>query len=413
MKDLPNKSTMKIAYITVQFPTPSETFASNDVNALKRMGHIVDIYSLRPKHKKYEQLVIDRRLKDLKIVCCGIKAYFAGVISSMFHPMVLINTIVWLLQKNRPKMIGTIKCLFFLPASMFIVGEITSNKYDVMHLFWGHYPSIVGYIINERRVKVKTTMFLGAYDLRMALGISFDLVKKVDMVFTHTNVNVNTIKEKSNCEENKISVIYRGVDTEFIKMVSTGCFEDILSQKKLKIACVSRLMKVKGVQYIIDAMDLIVKKYPEVQLIIAGDGNYRSELEKKVQKLILEKHVKLIGHVSHRKVIELLEEAAILVHLTEYQADRLPNVIKEAMCCGTIPITSFTPGINELIDENINGYILKKFEKECVFDKIDKILNDNKLRIKFAKDGRRKILKEFNADHSMWLYESNWKKLFI
>lgn len=41
----------KIAYITMQFPVPSETFASNDIDALSKCGFIVDIYDLKANHK--------------------------------------------------------------------------------------------------------------------------------------------------------------------------------------------------------------------------------------------------------------------------------------------------------------------------------------------------------------------------
>ena len=46
---------MKISYITMQFPVPSETFASNDVKTLKSLGIDIDVYTLKNKDKNYNK----------------------------------------------------------------------------------------------------------------------------------------------------------------------------------------------------------------------------------------------------------------------------------------------------------------------------------------------------------------------
>tara|TARA_B100000886_G_C20405666_1_gene484639 strand:- start:960 stop:1139 length:180 start_codon:yes stop_codon:yes gene_type:complete len=50
---------MKIEYITMSFPVPTQTFTSFDIKAMKDKGNKVSVYSLGPKHKKYKNYVIN------------------------------------------------------------------------------------------------------------------------------------------------------------------------------------------------------------------------------------------------------------------------------------------------------------------------------------------------------------------
>ena len=57
---------LKVAYITMQFPVPSETFATNDVRALRSLGIHIDIYGLRSIHPEALKLLKERDLANLK-----------------------------------------------------------------------------------------------------------------------------------------------------------------------------------------------------------------------------------------------------------------------------------------------------------------------------------------------------------
>src|SRR4051812_17481142 len=58
---------MRIAYILMQFPAPSETFASLDVRTLKEFGHHVEVFTLRAPHPEFQKLMLERGLKGIPV----------------------------------------------------------------------------------------------------------------------------------------------------------------------------------------------------------------------------------------------------------------------------------------------------------------------------------------------------------
>ncbi|MFO8053846.1 MAG: hypothetical protein R6U19_01605, partial [Bacteroidales bacterium] len=58
---------MRISTITMQFPSPSETFAATDISALVRAGADVTVFAMRPKHKKDAKMKEERGLQDIPV----------------------------------------------------------------------------------------------------------------------------------------------------------------------------------------------------------------------------------------------------------------------------------------------------------------------------------------------------------
>ena len=52
-----------------------------------------------------------------------------------------------------------------IPMSFYMFEKLKKEKPDIVHLFWGHYPSLVGYLVKKNMPDTKLSQFLGAYDL--------------------------------------------------------------------------------------------------------------------------------------------------------------------------------------------------------------------------------------------------------
>jgi hypothetical protein len=63
----------------MQFPVPSETFASNDVKTLKSLGIDIDVYTLKNKDKNYNNLIESRGLEKIKIISGDLSKNILGV----------------------------------------------------------------------------------------------------------------------------------------------------------------------------------------------------------------------------------------------------------------------------------------------------------------------------------------------
>ena len=156
---------MKISYITMQFPVPSETFASNDVKTLKSLGIDIDVYTLKNKDKNYNNLIKSRGLEKIKIISGDLSKNILGIFFIFKNIFLFFSLLIWLIKNdfNKPKHL--IKMIALIPMSFYIFEKLKKEKPDIVHLFWGHYPSLVWYFVKEKISATKLSILLGAYGL--------------------------------------------------------------------------------------------------------------------------------------------------------------------------------------------------------------------------------------------------------
>lgn len=196
---------------------------------------------------------------------------------------------------------------------------------------------------------------------------------------------------RANNHKGKIVVISNGIDTNKFKY-------KLHSKPLFKMLYVGRLGHEKKVDIVIDAFNIIQKKYPKVVLTIVGDGPVSKELKLLVKNLKLTKKVKFTGRLDRNKIIKHYQNADIFITASEMEVQ--PLTILEAMSCG-LPIVGVNKaGVGGIIQNNINGYLTKSASAKEISEKVNDILNNNTLRIKMSKNSR-KIAQENSLDESI------------
>lgn len=392
---------MNISYIMMQFPAQSETFASNDIKTLRNLGINVTVYSLKSRDKDYDMLIKSRSLETIKCVSSDLNKNILGFIY-LFKNIFLFNSLlIWLIKNDFDKPKHLIKMFALIPISFYIFEKQKQEKPDIVHLFWGHYPSLVGYLIKKKMPFTKLSMFLGAYDLEYELGISSDLSKTIDYIFTHTKVNLQHM-ENLGISLSKVHVVYRGTTVkQFLQLI-----EKIDKKNNIWLS-VGRLLPSKGFDKVIDLFSHYKEKNLNTKLIIIGDGAYKANLKEQVKKLKLENSVDFIGHVNHDEVLKQMAKTDIFFLLSSKMGERLPNVIKEAMLAKCICITSKTPGIEELIENKKDGFIFEEKDYKKIISTLNTLDSDQKELIRC--NARKKICDSFDVEVSMKKYTNIWK----
>jgi len=139
-------------------------------------------------------------------------------------------------------------------------------------------------------------------------------------------------------------------------------------------------------------------KYFNSKLYIAGDGEELENLIKLVDKLLINDKVEFLGHIPQNELFEYMKNVHFFLLMSRYHAERLPNVIKEAMLRKCICITTPTIGINHnndgyIFDDNESAYnILINLQKSQ--DRIEKLSNNT----------QQKIINNFNVKKTMLRY---------
>jgi len=392
---------MNIIYLTMQFPVPSETFASLDVESLGDQGHHVAVYGMRPKHKQFEKMIKERRHENITIKHFSMISVVTFLLFIARHPKMSFSLMKWIILSNSKKPKHLFKSLLLFPSSISIFKNLLKIKPDVVHLFWGHYPSMVGYLVNKYMPKTVLSMFLGAHDLVTGYPGSSDLSFDCDVIFTHSRSNLPMIS-KMGIDASKVNVIVRGTKLDFPVESTLNKF-DYLHEPRFLTA--SRLIKEKGVDYVIEAFKNILSEFPGAILYVAGDGPYRSNLVELVKFSKLQENVIFLGHISQIDLVEYMAKVHFFLLLSRYPSERLPNVVKEAMFQKCVVLTTNTSGIDELIQDGNDGFIVEQSKvlariQECVLDPIKS--KD------IAEQAYLKIINKFDVNVSMKTYLTIW-----
>lgn len=155
---------------------------------------------------------------------------------------------------------------------------------------------------------------------------------------------------------------------------------------------VARVMKEKGIDQYLDAAKYIRNKYPETRFHVCGfcEEDYKDTLKK------LNDEGTIIYHGAVDNMIEIYRIAACTVHPT-YYPEGLSNVLLESAASGRPIITTNRSGCREVIDEGVNGFLVKERDSKNLIEKLEKFLALSlKEREQMGIEGRRKVEREFD-----------------
>ena len=341
-------------------------FEVNDNTEISKYYNSVELYFLR-NSKKNELPKYNSKIKviDSKL---NLFDFFAKIIFSKKFYFTLKTIIT-----TEDNLIEKIKQIILMPRSIIISNKINDNPPDNIHLFWGHYPSLVILNLNNN-IKSKISIFLGAYDFRKKLEISKIASKKSEIIFTHTKKRVRQIKNFIKCNK-KIVCNYRGINLDQFKF---NFRSSDLNKKKYSFCTVGVLEPHKNVEQVIYSFNFIKKKFNKAKLFIIGRGSKEEDLKKIVKNLNIQDSVKFMGWLPKKKLYRILLSTQFYLHFSK--VDVLPNSIKEAMYCKCFVLSSKTFAIQELVKHNQNGFLVNPLDlnktirivKYCLENKVAK-----------------------------------------
>ncbi|MCG2430476.1 glycosyltransferase family 4 protein [Aequorivita xiaoshiensis] len=167
---------------------------------------------------------------------------------------------------------------------------------------------------------------------------------------------------------------------------------------------VGNVTKRKGQHNVINAMPLLLKKYPDLKYHIVGIPTEKRKLEKLALNLKVEDSVVFFGKVTEMEKIELLQEADVFLMLSETtktgDAEGFGIAILEANALGVPAIGSLGCGIEDAINNEISGKLINNKNINQLADALEEILNNYDLYSKGAKSWSQnytwdKVIKQY------------------
>ena len=282
---------------------------------------------------------------------------------------------------------------------------VHQKEYDLVHAHWVIPQGIVQswfkkpYILTGHGGDI---MSMNKGFLKKLKKIAFEKAKQVVVVSKQLSEKVREIAPGVACK-----IISMGCDTTMFSPAYRK--ENYFGQGEKKVVLfVGRLEEVKGIEYLIDAI-----QYTDAKLVIAGGGSLEQELRNRA--LAYGEQIEFLGPKTHAELKEIYPSADVFVmsSVTTQKGAKegFGLVMLEAMASG-VPVVGFASGgIPQLITHDVNGLLCEEKDVKTLAENINKALSNEELRSKLIRNGY-KTVKDYDYREIAKRYsEIYWKAM--
>jgi colanic acid/amylovoran biosynthesis glycosyltransferase len=200
--------------------------------------------------------------------------------------------------------------------------------------------------------------------------------------------------------EERIVVHYIGVDSQR--------FQAVPNLNRLPVILfVGRLVEKKGCEYLLQAMQRVQAQMPELEVVVIGEGPQRNRLEAYAKQHL--KRYRFLGAQPPEQVQYWMQHAKVFcvpsITAESGDAEGFGIVFAEAQATG-LPVVSFASGgIPEAVAHEKTGFLAPERDVDALATYLQVLLANPMLWNNFSRQGRERVLKEFNLKHQTLLLE--------
>lgn len=275
--------------------------------------------------------------------------------------------------------------------------EIQRFRPDILHAH--DYKTNVLAVLLGRWFGIRVLTTLHGYGLaegRLATYYQFDRwsLQRMDHVIAvseELHQKLNDLRIPAT----RCSLIHNGIDTEQFRRrcpVQEAKARLGLPGHRLVIGAVGRLTAVKGFDLLIRAVDQLLKRGFDVELMIVGDGEDRPRLEELIVQLARTDRIRLLGHRPDIKPIYEALDVFVLSSLNE----GLPNVVLEAMALEVSVAASRVGAVSQVVEDGINGLLIEPRQVEDMTRVLAQLLTNPELRQNLQQNARKTVESRFS-----------------
>jgi len=199
---------------------------------------------------------------------------------------------------------------------------------------------------------------------------------------------INTLRISSS----KVVVISNGVDTD--KFCPR---EEHHQSNGLKILWAGRFVNGKGVEYLIRAIDILVKEVPDLHLTLVGEGPERESIQTLINDLGLSDNIDIIDFVPYEEMPQMYQASDIFVLPSLHEG--VPRTVIEAMSCGLPVVVSDFPHLHDLI--NGGGLMFPKRDIQSLVDVLRELACSKEVRLQIGRRAREKVIKDYSWESTV------------
>jgi len=290
---------------------------------------------------------------------------------------------------------------------------IRENKIDLVHTF-ENLGSLFGLSSAKLAGKpVVCSAIRNSKDKNFKLQISIKILSRFADIFV-SNSLAGFVNRFSRIKSH-FRVVYNGVEFKRFEKKKVNILKikkdiGIIGFKHV-IGMVASLSDHKDHETLLNAIPMVLQKYPEICLLLIGDGRQREKLKSTVRRMGLNENVYFLGYRNDVDEVIQIFNIAVLLTNSDIILEGISNAILEAMAVGIPVIASEGGGTNEIIKNNITGILVKPKRPEETAKAIIDLLGDKKKAKKISDSAKISVRQMFNLQKYVKNYEKIYREL--
>lgn len=344
---------MKIAYVVNQYPKVSHSFIRREILALERQGMKVLRFAMRGWDG---ELVDDEDIRERELTRYVLQGGAGGLVSAALR-MALRAPGRFLAALRLAVRMG-IRAdrslpyhIAYLAEACWIAPKLEGMGVRHVHAHFGTNSAEVAMLVHVLCGVPYSFTVHGPdeFDKPEFIGLGEKIRRSAFVAAVSSFGRSQILRWVEQEHWNKVRIVHCGLERAFHEVPATSMPD------RPRLVCVGRLSGQKGQLMLVEAAGRMARDGTNFELVLAGDGEMRAQIEAEIARQGLGRQVRITGWIASARVREEILAAKALV-LPSF-AEGLPVVVMEAMALRRPVLTTYVAGIPELVVHGENGWL--------------------------------------------------------
>ncbi len=355
---------MRIAYLVNQYPMVSHSFIRREILAVEQLGFEVERIALRG----WDGKLVDpddeaERERTRYVIRAGAaKLLLAGGLMLLTRPVRFLRALglAWRMSRRAERPLPV--HFAYLAEACRIEPWLRATGVQHLHAHFGTNSAEVAMLVHVLGGPPWSFTVHGPeeFDKAPLLGLA-EKIRRCSFVVAISSFGRSQLfRLVEHSYWPKVHVVHCGLDRGFFDASARP------PSSTRRLVCVGRICEQKGQLLLIEAARLLAKEGRTFELVLAGDGEMRREIEMLLQPHGLANCVRITGWISGVEVKAEILAAQALV-LPSF-AEGLPVVLMEAMALRRPVISTYVAGIPELVSPGEHGWLVPAGDVEALVE---------------------------------------------
>jgi len=383
------------------YPRISETFISNEILLLEKLGFNIHLFSMRKGRENFTHESVQRIRAQVDylpetLVAPLPRFLYHNIQLAAQSPRTYASALKTAFRRfGRTHKSATIKHLF--QAGYLVHKLLPGSRVTHVHAHFAHSPTSVAMFTGQLSglpfsftAHAKDIYTSNSRQLREKLGLA-------KFVVTCTQYNKQHLLNICDGMPVGIHRIYHGIDTGLFSAEG-----DVRPTPRVpfQILTVARMIAKKGLPTVYKALKLLYDRGIAFKHTLIGDGDDRKMILKLIDDLGLSAVTQALGAQPHDVVLEHYRKADLFVLGCEVapngDRDGIPNVCLESMAMGVPVVITRVSAIPELVEDDKTGLLVPPGQPGQLAEAMLRVLTDEELRNRIIPAARARVRHDFD-----------------